>query len=172
MHRDIKSQNFLVSAGSREDGAARSGARFTLKLSDFGETRLYSPGHTEPGAIGTLQWMAPEVMAGLTGYTPSIDVYSYAMVLWELVTYDHPFRGLRDDAVVYLVQNGYRPSIPPDCPPDYVALLQACWSPEPYKRPSAAALVAALSRMVVAERRELRAARTARVAGRAPPGAR
>jgi serine/threonine protein kinase len=68
MHRDVKSQNFLV-----------AGRRCRLKLSDFGETKQYVAGRAEEGNIGTLQWMAPEMVLCLP-YGPPVDVYSFGMV--------------------------------------------------------------------------------------------
>lgn len=42
--------------------------------------------------IGTFQWMAPEVITG-TSYNEKIDVYSYGIILWEIMHEKPPFRG-------------------------------------------------------------------------------
>jgi len=145
MHRDVKSQNFLV-----------AGRSCHLKLSDFGETKDYVPGRVEDGCIGTLQWMAPEMVQGLP-YGPAVDIYSFGMVLWELLTYDHPYRFVEEHRLEATICDGYRPPIPADCPAPYAALMRMCWHGDATRRPTAWAVEAELTRMIRAEESRTRA---------------
>ena len=65
-----------------------------MKLSDFGESRLRSQDqdNVHTAQVGTHQWMAPE-MCEMTAYTQAVDVYSFGIVMWELLTEEQPFRG-------------------------------------------------------------------------------
>jgi serine/threonine-protein kinase CTR1 len=79
IHRDLKSLNILL------DDA------FTAKISDFGWTRFKADSMTN--RIGTYQWMAPEVITG-SRYSESADVYSFGVIMWELLTNKPPYREL------------------------------------------------------------------------------
>jgi eukaryotic-like serine/threonine-protein kinase len=89
IHRDLKSQNVML--------ASRNGSTCAV-LMDFGLAReLATPTSatltdvTKPGAIvGTPKYMAPEQFEGKE-LTPATDVYALGIVLYELVTGNHPF---------------------------------------------------------------------------------
>jgi Protein tyrosine and serine/threonine kinase len=154
LHRDVKSQNFMVTAN------------YEMKLSDFGESRARSTATSSmnvssrmsdlnrnnssaapmTGEIGTAQWMAPEVMRGGEGsYDTSIDIYSYGIVLWELASLSHPHVGISDRQLVYLVlMRGMRPAMPEWIHPNLVTLITKCWDENPNNRPTALEIQAAL----------------------------
>eukprot|EP01121_Diplochlamys_sp_Union-15-3_P022457 TRINITY_DN9570_c0_g1_i1.p1 TRINITY_DN9570_c0_g1~~TRINITY_DN9570_c0_g1_i1.p1 ORF type:complete len:517 (-),score=74.42 TRINITY_DN9570_c0_g1_i1:126-1676(-) len=131
IHRDLKSLNVLVT----EDWVA--------KITDFGDSRSISNVMTI--AKGTPQWMAPEVYHN-ANYTEKSDVYSYGIILWELVTRKIPYQGslgsLRD--ILYMVQKGERPPIPPSCPYFWSKLMRVCWDTNPNTRPSFVQILEAL----------------------------
>ena len=52
--------------------------------------------------VGTFPWMAPEIIQQLPA-TPACDVFSYSVVLWELLTDEIPFAGLEGLQVAWLV---------------------------------------------------------------------
>ena len=81
VHRDIKSPNLLV------------GADDSVKIADFGLSRVQLLNATMTGQKGTWQWMAPEVL-GSQRYAESADMYSYGVVVWELCCRDVPYRGM------------------------------------------------------------------------------
>jgi serine/threonine protein kinase len=86
VHRDIKPANILVTRG---DSLA--------KLADFGVSRLVDElsSATESGAmLGTLDYMAPEVMLDARAASELSDQYSLGVVLYECLTGGRPFRGL------------------------------------------------------------------------------
>lgn len=80
VHRDLKPDNVLL------------GMDNTVRLVDFGLTgRLLDTGHV-PGVAGTLAYMAPETVLGLS--VPASDVYSLGLLMFEGLTGEHPFRDL------------------------------------------------------------------------------
>ena len=87
------------------------------------------------------------MMRGLP-YDESIDIFSFGIVLWELLVLAHPYAGVPDRHLTYLVLvKGLRPAVPSDTPRAYADLMAACWAEEPRARPTAAEVVAALQRM-------------------------
>jgi sterile alpha motif and leucine zipper-containing kinase AZK len=91
--------------------------------------------------VGTVPWMAPEVMKGLPYGTPC-DVYSFGVVLWELMSLRLPYEDLPNLHVTELmdkVMKGMRPfPLPPDNREELrplVALMRHCWRAEPAERP-------------------------------------
>ena len=124
IHRDLKSLNILLDDNKR------------ARICDFGLVRLksYAP---MTGLIGTPQWMAPEILMCSTSYNVKADVYSYGIVLWELLTGQTPYEGIAVEKLPYLVvQENYRPIIPKDTPTELKDLIQSCWSADPSKRQS------------------------------------
>lgn len=68
---------------------------WNVKLCDFGLSRVKSKidRKKNQGRVGTPHWMAPEILRG-EKYDESSDVYSYGMILWEMVTREIPYYGL------------------------------------------------------------------------------
>jgi serine/threonine protein kinase len=70
------------------------------------------------------------------GYNEKVDVYSFAIILWELLTSKTPYSGKSEPEVIMgVAQRGLRPEIPLNSPPDFRELLEECWSSDPEKRP-------------------------------------
>jgi serine/threonine protein kinase len=141
VHRDLKSGNLLVD----ED--------WHIKVSDFGLAKTKSlDGAGARSQVGTYAWMAPEVLQQRP-YDERADVYSYSIVLWEMLCKVEPFKGLHPMQVMWAVDKGERPPLPPlpDCPPDYVALIRSCWAREPEERPSFKEALQRLSAMATGQ---------------------
>lgn len=83
---------------------------------------------------GTMTHMAPEIL--LKGHiSKAADVYAFGMVLWELFTGEHVFKGVpRALLGHYITVLSKRPSFPPDAPEDYASLAQRCWDSDATKR--------------------------------------
>lgn len=71
--------------------------------------------------VGTIRWSAPEVLRAQVDYSSKIDVFSFAVVMWELVTFKLPFWWLNfEHEVQDLVLSGKRlPLDASSCPPDF-----------------------------------------------------
>ncbi|CAK9005688.1 unnamed protein product [Durusdinium trenchii] len=138
IHRDLKSLNLLLT----------NPVKTTLdtpytKVSDFGLARIKwqaEAGSTWPQmtrAAGTCHWMAPEVFVSDT-YDEKVDLYSYAMILFEVLCQEIPFEDQNPADIGHLCVKGCRPdlaSVPDECPEVLVQLMQTCWAGTPAKRP-------------------------------------
>jgi mitogen-activated protein kinase kinase kinase 9 len=119
IHRDLKSSNVLISE-SIDDGDLRGR---TLKITDFGLAReAYNT--TRMSAAGTYAWMPPEVIKAGT-YSRASDVWSYGVLLWELLTGEIPYKGFDSLSVAYGVAiNTLTLPIPKTCPEAWGNLMK------------------------------------------------
>lgn len=125
IHRDLKSLNLLATV---------SDSNFAIKVCDFGVSRVVDRRKTMTGNVGTVSWIAPEVFEQRK-YTEKADVYSFGIVLWELLTRRVPFADIHSFSIPVAVIKGDRPSIPKDCPSALKKLIRECWQPKASKRP-------------------------------------
>ncbi|KAK8781687.1 mitogen-activated protein kinase kinase kinase 9-like [Amblyomma americanum] len=141
IHRDLKSSNVLLSEPYSEHSS-----RKTLKITDFGLARQVT-GTTRMSTAGTYAWMAPEVIKSST-FSRASDVWSYGVLLWELLTGETPYKGIDALAVAYGVAvNKLTLPIPSTCPAPFSQLMQACWSSDPHERPSFTAILTELEKI-------------------------
>ncbi|KAM6912976.1 mitogen-activated protein kinase kinase kinase 9 [Xenentodon cancila] len=130
IHRDLKSSNILILEKVELEDLSNK----TLKITDFGLAREWHR-TTKMSAAGTYAWMAPEVIRSST-FSKGSDVWSYGVLLWELLTGEVPFRGIDGLAVAYgVAMNKLALPIPSTCPEPFAHLMQNCWSPDPHSRP-------------------------------------
>lgn len=88
------------------------------------------------GMAGSKRFMAPEVCNGVP-YNEKVDVYSFAIVLWEICALRKPFAGMSvADHYREVIVGGLRPPVDPQWPAGLIQLLQACWHGDPDCRPS------------------------------------
>ena len=85
---------------------------------------------------GTYRWMAPEIIRD-EGYNFKCDVYSFAIVLWQLITREKPYADKEQEEAAELVAKGdnYRPPLPKGTPHEIKQLIETCWSELPCDRP-------------------------------------
>lgn len=126
LHRDLKSSNLML-----DD-------QFNCKVGDFGLTRISSGAVAAQmtGQCGTFQYMAVEVLANKP-YSEKADVFSFGVLLWELVARKLPYFGMQPMQVgIAVMHKGLRPTIPERCPAPLAKLIKACWQDVPERRPS------------------------------------
>jgi len=88
LHCDLKSSNILIDES------------WNARICDFGLSRYKMKFlHENRGRIGTPHWMAPEILRG-EKYTEAADVYSYGMVVWEMLTRKVPYYGLSSIQII------------------------------------------------------------------------
>ncbi|KAG1330248.1 putative Serine/threonine-protein kinase HT1 [Cocos nucifera] len=122
IHRDLKPENILFD----ED--------LCVKIADFGIAceEAYCDALAEDP--GTFRWMAPEMIKH-KHYGRKVDVYSFGLVLWEMLTGRIPYEDMTPiQAAFAVVDKKLRPIIPPDCPAALRALIEHCWALHPDKR--------------------------------------
>jgi serine/threonine protein kinase len=104
------------------------------------------------GMSGSLRYMAPEV-ANCEPYDESVDVYSFGMLMWQVLTGVTPFQGFKKEKFMLdVVQNHFRPdmtrvaALATDrrCCGETVdvmtSIVQRCWDPKRTRRPKMAAV--------------------------------
>jgi hypothetical protein len=140
IHRDLKPANLLIDFSG------------ILKITDFGLATIRPQANQTKqevflmtGETGSYRFMAPEVFRH-EEYTDSVDVYSYSMILYQIILGDAPWGSLSGlDAVTKAAVDGERPLIPRNVDGRLSSLLKQCWDENPFSRPSFAEIIEILS---------------------------
>ena len=126
VHRDLKPENVLLS----DDGR--------IKVTDFGLARELSSSTDTGSLVGTVAYLAPEVIRRGKAETPS-DIYSFGIMLFEMLTGQQPFRG--DDAIqIAFMHTSERvasaKTLNPKADSSLDQLMLWCTEPNPEMRPA------------------------------------
>ncbi|XP_059354748.1 mitogen-activated protein kinase kinase kinase 7-like isoform X1 [Carassius carassius] len=136
IHRDLKPPNLLLVAGGT-----------VLKICDFG-TACDIQTHMTNNK-GSAAWMAPEVFEG-NNYSEKCDVFSWGIILWEVITRRKPFDEIGGPAfrIMWAVHRGTRPPLIKNLPKPLESLMTRCWSKDPSQRPSMEEIVKIMSHLM------------------------
>jgi len=139
IHRDLNSHNILLHSNGR------------AVIADFGESRFMTQ-YEEDNMTkqpGNLRWMAPEVFTQSCRYDQKVDVFSYALVVWEIHTAELPFSNLKPAAAAAeMAYKKSRPELPkgptPQFPEHILKMITSAWNPKPELRPEFSQILADL----------------------------
>uniref|UniRef100_A0A671YF62 mitogen-activated protein kinase kinase kinase n=1 Tax=Sparus aurata TaxID=8175 RepID=A0A671YF62_SPAAU len=124
IHRDLKSPNMLITYDD------------SVKISDFGTSKELSDKSTKMSFAGTVAWMAPEVIRN-EPVSEKVDIWSFGVVLWEMLTGEVPYKDVDSSAIIWGVgNNSLQLPVPEGCPDSFKLLLRQCWNCKPRNRPS------------------------------------
>merc|ERR1711879_722572 len=147
IHRDLKSPNCLMAS-------VDPNAEYLVKVTDFGESRAVATSYTGRDRLHNPVWLAPEIMKK-EQYTEKADVFSFGIILWELIGRTKPFDEyeIAQSSFTYQLEDaiieGLRPTIPKGqvCPPAYIQLMESCWDGDPKARPQFEDICKQISRL-------------------------
>ncbi|NXK00280.1 EPHA2 protein, partial [Corythaixoides concolor] len=140
VHRDLAARNILVNSN------------LVCKVSDFGLSRVLEDDpeatYTTSGGKIPIRWTAPEAIS-YRKFTSASDVWSYGIVMWEVMSYgERPYWELSNHEVMKAINEGFRLPAPLDCPSAIYQLMMQCWQQERSRRPKFADIVSILDKLV------------------------
>ncbi|XP_032115179.1 ephrin type-A receptor 5 isoform X7 [Sapajus apella] len=140
VHRDLAARNILINSN------------LVCKVSDFGLSRVLEDdpeaAYTTRGGKIPIRWTAPEAIA-FRKFTSASDVWSYGIVMWEVVSYgERPYWEMTNQDVIKAVEEGYRLPSPMDCPAALYQLMLDCWQKDRNSRPKFDDIVNMLDKLI------------------------
>jgi serine/threonine protein kinase len=136
IHCDLKSSNILI-----DDN-------WKIKIGDFGLSRfLKKELEGNSGRIGTPHWMAPEILKGKK-YEHSADIFSFGMIMWEILSLEIPYYGINPYQVISLVADQRKiVQVPKEGHPEIRKLIKQCIEYDSSKRPKLDDIVEILEKL-------------------------
>ncbi|XP_071778192.1 ephrin type-A receptor 4-A-like isoform X2 [Centroberyx gerrardi] len=148
VHRDLAARNILVNSN------------LVCKVSDFGLSRVLEDDpeaayttraagtYHSPGGKIPIRWTAPEAIA-YRKFTSASDVWSYGIVMWEVVSYgERPYWDMNNQDVIKAIEEGYRLPAPMDCPMVLHQLMLDCWERDRAERPTFSQILNMLDKLI------------------------
>ncbi|KAK9814398.1 hypothetical protein WJX72_005300 [[Myrmecia] bisecta] len=111
------------------------GGEFMCKIADFGASKAKSSLSMSSPIRSDDRFKAPELFQGAMKFQDESDVYSYAMLCYQVFAGQVPFAELSDDQVEGAVSAGDRPKMPQGCPAGVIELVEQCWARSYKNRP-------------------------------------
>ncbi|GBG91739.1 hypothetical protein CBR_g53553 [Chara braunii] len=141
IHFDLKCENLLVNM--------RDPQKPVCKVGDLGLSKLKLQTMITGGLRGTLPWMAPELLDEHAKVDEKVDVFSFGIIMWELLTGEIPYGNMHYGAVIGgIANNTLRPAIPDWCDPPWRNLMERCWATDVKDRPTSSEVVKCLREML------------------------
>ena len=158
VHGDLKSRNILVSEVFITEGENH----YVIKVADFGSAQVVSPDFGSTGFLpgpATTSYAAPEVLElrndknVVISFPEKIDVYSFGIVAFEVITGEEPYMDVRPTKVKKGVIDGsLRPPLRAECQKEnflheerLISLIERCWCGDPSERPPFSEVVEVLN---------------------------
>jgi tRNA A-37 threonylcarbamoyl transferase component Bud32 len=145
IHRDIKPQNILVFS-------LQPKTPVHIKLTDFGTSRFISEDvMTVTKNVGTISYMAPEALGKNPRIDQSADVYSFAILMWEVMYEQQPFSEFEWQSDIEMhIKSGKRLDLErkTEVQLEIVELIKDCWHQDPAQRPLVNNVVQRLSALM------------------------
>ncbi|NWS73881.1 TIE1 kinase, partial [Crotophaga sulcirostris] len=140
IHRDLAARNILV------------GENLASKIADFGLSRGEEVYVKKTMGRLPVRWMAIESL-NYSVYTTKSDVWSFGVLLWEIVSLGGtPYCGMTCAELYEKLPQGYRMEKPRNCDDEVYELMRQCWRDRPYERPPFAQISMHLIRMLEARK--------------------
>ena len=127
VHRDLSAKNILIGEG------------LICKVANFELASQTSEGiyMAKEGDKFAIKWTAPEAALGMNRFSIKSDVWSFGILLYELITYGHPpYPDMSNDLVLKKLQQAYRMPRPTECPDKLYNIMLDCWQEETTNRPT------------------------------------
>ncbi|KAK2835220.1 hypothetical protein Q5P01_015704 [Channa striata] len=135
IHRDLAARNVLV------------GDNLVAKIADFGLSRGEEVYVKKTMGRLPVRWMAIESL-NYSVYTTKSDVWSFGVLLWEIVSLGGtPYCGMTCAELYEKLPQGYRMEKPKNCDDEVYELMKQCWRDRPYERPPFSQISVQLNRM-------------------------
>ncbi|XP_036398786.1 ephrin type-A receptor 7-like isoform X1 [Megalops cyprinoides] len=162
VHRDLAARNILVNSNlmckisdfklSRlTDDDSEAIYATTGKIQDI-MSLIFTPTNnfslTEQGVKLPVRWAAPEAIHHRK-FTSASDVWSYGIVMWEVISYgERPYWDMSNQDVIKAIEEGYRLPAPMDCPHGLHQLMLDCWQKDRAERPKFDQIVGVLDKLI------------------------
>lgn len=132
IHRDLKPDNVLLDNYLHPH------------ITDFGLSKFFQSGHSkeQSQACGTTLYEAPEIIITGNKYDYKADVYSFGILMYEVLTQQHPYPLYQKGELTEyelnqkIVNDDYRPEFTVPVKPSLKLLTEQCWAKDPEKRPT------------------------------------
>ncbi|XP_040040327.2 tyrosine-protein kinase receptor Tie-1 isoform X3 [Gasterosteus aculeatus] len=135
IHRDLAARNVLV------------GDSLVAKIADFGLSRGEEVYVKKTMGRLPVRWMAIESL-NYSVYTTKSDVWSFGVLLWEIVSLGGtPYCGMTCAELYEKLPQGFRMEKPKNCDDEVYELMKQCWRDRPYERPPFSQISVQLNRM-------------------------
>ncbi|XP_067892992.1 tyrosine-protein kinase receptor Tie-1 isoform X2 [Heterodontus francisci] len=140
IHRDLAARNVLV------------GENLVAKIADFGLSRGEEVYVKKTMGRLPVRWMAIESL-NYSVYTTKSDVWSFGVLLWEIVSLGGtPYCGMTCAELYEKLPQGFRMEKPLNCDDEVYEFMRQCWRDRPYERPTFAQISVQLNRMLEARK--------------------